>query len=1073
MAHGLIALGASAEDAIDLTNRAAEKGLTKITLKAVAPDQRSMKGYLRKKGGRLGNKGWDRRFFSLSNGKLSYFQHEKDTKPLGIIPMRDMIDVRPTIATKPDAKHANRFELETHQRTWYFSADTTKELTGWMLTLKAMIMTYSASPEDSAIGGRMANPDKGGWIKMRGNDFRQAWQRRYYAVKCGTFCYYHSYEEFVEDDPLGTLDCKLMTVKVGASGAKRTKHQFQLVQFQRTYELQAETKESMQDVIKAIQDNILWALNHMDSGVKQGISTKMTPEDVQKALWENEANRSCVDCGTANPDWASLNLGVVFCLKCSGVHRNLGVHISKVRSATLDEWKQITADMMVALGNSRFNAIWESTDVSAVKPTTNSEDDKRTAFIRQKYVDRAFMTGPPAATAAELDEMLLENVKTSCLEKTVALITHGASKDLVHPVNGRSLCFIAHVAKQRHQVELLHNSGYVLTADEERKVEAGEDVDAAIMQHQGWLERKTDSGWQRCWFAYDLGVLNYYSSDEGDAEPLNHVAIENVTCIGPGNAEDFDAFSLDCCFAIDAKAMSLHLAAASSSARNEWMDVIQSNVAALPVHESFDFDECTITGYIDYNLNFSGDADDVGEKAFFAVKGKQLLYFKSDEELTPEGSIDLGIIYTIARGPPIAKQDGDGAEAPVLQDAPERCFHMTSAEGTLVFLLETPSAAKEWLLVLCNTRPFGAALDTHATLVPAVVEQCLSFIEVNSIFAPGVYRQSGSKVTIDALRRKFNRDVEVSDISPDRYSAHDVAGLLKQFFRELPDPLLTEANFRGFLDATLVSDHYGMLYAFLAVLEKLPQSNHATLKRLCTHLSLIADHETTNKMGLKQLAIVFGPTLMDISNPDTAVVDDEMTNLPKKYKVVETLIHYYEWFFNLEGKTTVEKNLKEGYKRLEAAQQSSQTAASSTICEVFYEDTDTVHSIALTAEMTGNQAVEVVVKKGKYAASKEWSIMESLLEGKLVRPIEDAEKVLTIINLWDGPGVLRLQHNPLKQLLAEAAGKVMAGYLYLRIKKRWRKVYVTCNATSNEDVPALCYYKDEKNTTEMGRVCIL
>lgn len=63
-------------------------------------------------------------------------------------------------------------------------------------------------------------------------------------------------------------------------------------------------------------------------------------------------------------------------------------------------------------------------------------------------------------------------------------------------------------------------------------------------------------------------------------------------------------------------------------------------------------------------------------------------------------------------------------------------------------------------------------------------------------------------------------------------------------------------------------------------------------------------------------------------------------------------------------------------------------------------------------------------------------------------------------------------HNPLKQLFAEAVGKVMTGFLYLRIKKRWRKVYVTCDTTGDEDTPVLYYYKDDKNPTEMGRVCV-
>ncbi|GMP82188.1 hypothetical protein CsSME_00036615 [Camellia sinensis var. sinensis] len=72
-------------------------------------------------------------------------------------------------------------------------------------------------------------------------------------------------------------------------------------------------------------------------------------------------NDKCADCGAPEPDWASLNLGVLVCIECSGVHRNLGVHISKVRSLTLDfkVWEPSVISLFQSLGNTFANSVWE------------------------------------------------------------------------------------------------------------------------------------------------------------------------------------------------------------------------------------------------------------------------------------------------------------------------------------------------------------------------------------------------------------------------------------------------------------------------------------------------------------------------------------------------------------------------------------------------------------------------------------------------------------------------------------------------------------------------------------------
>eukprot|EP00474_Spongospora_subterranea_P010549 CRZ11007.1 hypothetical protein [Spongospora subterranea] len=110
-----------------------------------------------------------------------------------------------------------------------------------------------------------------------------------------------------------------------------------------------------------------------------------------KRLLKKPENRVCADCSTKQPRWASINIGCFICIRCSGIHRSIGVHISKVRSVTLDEWQPAWVANMENWGNKKVNKLYEAKLGNSKKPDGNAADREMELFIRQKYERKTFM----------------------------------------------------------------------------------------------------------------------------------------------------------------------------------------------------------------------------------------------------------------------------------------------------------------------------------------------------------------------------------------------------------------------------------------------------------------------------------------------------------------------------------------------------------------------------------------------------------------------------------------------------------------------------------------------------------
>uniref|UniRef100_A0A8C5J735 Myosin IXB n=1 Tax=Junco hyemalis TaxID=40217 RepID=A0A8C5J735_JUNHY len=186
-----------------------------------------------------------------------------------------------------------------------------------------------------------------------------------------------------------------------------------------------------------------------------------------------------------------------------------------------------------------------------------------------------------------------------------------------------------------------------------------------------------------------------------------------------------------------------------------------------------------------------------------------------------------------------------------------------------------------------------SALTSERNSVPVVMEKLLEYVEMHGLYTEGIYRKSGSANRMKELKQMLQEDP--NSVKLENYPIHTITGILKQWLRELPDPLMTSAQYNDFLRAVELPEKQEQLCAIYSVLEKLPQANHNTLERLIFHLVKVSLIEDVNRMSPNALAIVFAPCLLrcpDTSDPLTSMKDVSKTTMCVEMLIKEQIRKY-------------------------------------------------------------------------------------------------------------------------------------------------------------------------------------
>ncbi|XP_069884297.1 rho GTPase-activating protein 23 isoform X2 [Dipodomys merriami] len=198
-------------------------------------------------------------------------------------------------------------------------------------------------------------------------------------------------------------------------------------------------------------------------------------------------------------------------------------------------------------------------------------------------------------------------------------------------------------------------------------------------------------------------------------------------------------------------------------------------------------------------------------------------------------------------------------------------------------------------------RAFGIRLEecqpaTENQRVPLIVAACCRIVEARGLESTGIYRVPGNNAVVSSLQEQLNRGPGDINLQDERWQDLNViSSLLKSFFRKLPEPLFTDDKYNDFIEANRIEDSRERMKTLRKLIRDLPGHYYETLKFLVGHLKTIADHSEKNKMEPRNLALVFGPTLVRTSEDN---MTDMVTHMPDRYKIVETLIQHSDWFFS-------------------------------------------------------------------------------------------------------------------------------------------------------------------------------
>uniref|UniRef100_A0A671W245 ArfGAP with RhoGAP domain, ankyrin repeat and PH domain 2 n=1 Tax=Sparus aurata TaxID=8175 RepID=A0A671W245_SPAAU len=873
---------------------------------------------------------FQRRWVRFDGESLAYYNNDKEMYSKGMILASAIRQVR--------GLGDNKFEVVTSLRTFIFRAEREGERQEWMETLQTATRPPACgSQKRSDSLPRPSSTNKRGLLELRGYKGRVLVSLAGSKVRlCKT-----------EQDYKAGL--AIAEVELTAANIRDVDRRgFDINTPFKNFCFTAESEREKEEWIEAVQESIAETLSDYE---------------VAEKIWFNEANRSCADCRAPQPEWASVNLGVVVCKKCAGQHRSLGPSISKVRSLKLDSsiWSNALVEFFLEVGNKNANNFWAANLPLEEEIHCGASAEQRATFIRRKYRERKYRRVLEGFDDLEqLNQALCAAVVLPDVLQTMALVFSGA--DVMCATGDPTVStpyLLAQRAGQRLQMEFLHQNKLSdfprldQWTDNTSLSESSLFMDGFLYISSGPSKTTVDHMARR-WCTLEGGFLSYYESERSPSA-IGRVDVTEVVSL----AVIFIMKFLRPLFFVFF--FSPHHSQCFVPAKVEGL--VQRHgelIGRLHYKEGHDLYHWR-TGWflLEGSALHYSPGEEEGEE--------EVLQLKQLQELTvsthTEGEEKIQVLLMVEGGRTVYIHGFNRMDFALWHSA------ITLAAGTDGKALSDQQLTKNG--------------------VPIIVDSCIAFVTQYGLCQEGVYQRTGDPGRVALLLEEFTSDARNVKLREKEHKLEDVTDTLKSFLSQAEDALLTKELYPYWVSALDEKDERQRVKKYSTFIESLPKINRSTLDALLQHLYRIQQCSHLNHMASEKLASVFSSCLFQTRGQtpqETRVVHDLISNYITLFSVNEDRVQQME----RENSFITRWNEKKDATVSRPSRTEMESTDGCSVC------------LCVSPSMRPTELAETAlsIKNVTFNADDLWTTFEVIENGELERPLHHSEKILEQVLEW-------------------------------------------------------------------------